>query len=201
MSAQGAAARAARWMAGAGLAGLLALSGAPALAQDAVPDFRPVTDAMIQHPDAADWLSFRRTLNAWGYSPLDQIDASNVKGLKEAWSRPLEGFMIEATPLVHDGVMYLPLPDDRIVAMDAATGKTVWDFALTRFSQANVMTTVTGLVFSGADQDFYALDARTGKLLWRFTGGRNGGGPITYTAGGKQFIAAPIGSAIVAFGL
>ncbi len=31
----------------------------------------PVTDAMLQNPDAADWLSWRRTLNHWGYSPLD----------------------------------------------------------------------------------------------------------------------------------
>src|SRR5690349_19226580 len=41
--------------------------------------FQPVTDAMLQNPPPPDWLSFRRTLNAWGYSPLDQIDAGNVK--------------------------------------------------------------------------------------------------------------------------
>jgi alcohol dehydrogenase (cytochrome c) len=90
----------------------------------------------------------------------------------------------------------------RLKAMDAATGRTVWDFVLRRLSQANVMTTVTGLVFSGAEQDFYALDARTGSLLWSFPGGgRNGGGPITYLAGGRQLIAVPIGAAIVVFGL
>src|SRR6188768_1404572 len=44
--------------------------------------FRPVTDTMLQNPPPADWLSFRRTLNAWGYSPLEQIDAGNVKGLR-----------------------------------------------------------------------------------------------------------------------
>ena len=37
-------------------------------------DFVPVTDAMLQNPAPADWLMWRRTLNSWGYSPLDQID-------------------------------------------------------------------------------------------------------------------------------
>jgi glucose dehydrogenase len=41
----------------------------------------PVTDAMLRNPDPADWLMWRRTLNSWGYSPLDQIDRSNVARL------------------------------------------------------------------------------------------------------------------------
>ena len=65
--------------------------------------FRPVTDAMLKDPPAADWLSFRRTLNAWGYSPLDAINGGNVKGLREVWTAPVAGS--EVTPLVHDGVM------------------------------------------------------------------------------------------------
>src|SRR5579884_326387 len=68
-------------MMGAGLA--LSLLASAAWAQPAA-GFRPVTDAMIQNPDPGDWLSFRRTVNGWGYSPLDQINASNVKGLREA---------------------------------------------------------------------------------------------------------------------
>ena len=88
-------------------------------------------------------------------------------------------------------------------AMDAATGKTVWDFKLKNKSGSNVMTTVTGLVFSGTGEgDFYAVDARNGKLLWSFPGGRGiSGGPMTFLAGGKQRVAVPIGAAIVVFGL
>src|SRR5262245_6712060 len=93
----------------------------------AVQAFRPVTDAMLKDPPAADWLSFRRTLNAWGYSPLDQIDGGNVKGLSEVWTAPVAGS--EVTPLVHDGVMYLPLGGDGVVALDEATGKELWTFA------------------------------------------------------------------------
>ena len=173
MSATRMAARAARWMAGAGLAGLMALGAGAASAQDVVPNFRPVTDAMLQNPPAGDWLNFRRTLNAWGYSPLDQINRSNVKGLKEAWSRPLEGFMIEATPLVHDGVMYLPLPNDRIVAMDAATGREIWSFARTYPKGAKPGMTKRNLAIWGdrlfstsGDGALFAVDARTGKQVW-----------------------------------
>jgi hypothetical protein len=40
--------------------------------------FRPVTDAMLKDPPPADWLSFRRTLNAWGYSPLADVNGGNA---------------------------------------------------------------------------------------------------------------------------
>ena len=47
-----------------------------------VNDFTPVTDAMLQHPDAADWLSWRRTLDGQAHSPLDQITTENVGRLR-----------------------------------------------------------------------------------------------------------------------
>ncbi|MDE2905838.1 MAG: hypothetical protein OXQ28_07105, partial [Acidobacteriota bacterium] len=50
---------------------------APAAAQSA-DDFVPVTDAMLQDPDPADWPMWRRTLDGWGYSPLDQVTRENV---------------------------------------------------------------------------------------------------------------------------
>ena len=50
-------------------------------------NFTPVTDEMIQNPDPADWLTWRRTLNAWGHSPLDQINTNNVDELRMVWVR------------------------------------------------------------------------------------------------------------------
>ncbi len=38
----------------------------------------PVTDEMLKNPAPGDWLLWRRTLNGWGYSPLSEIDKSNV---------------------------------------------------------------------------------------------------------------------------
>jgi PQQ-dependent dehydrogenase (methanol/ethanol family) len=155
--------------------------------------FRPVTDAMLQDPPAEDWLSFRRTLNAWGYSPLDRIDIGNVEQLHEVWSVPLEGFMMEATPLVHDGVMYVPLPGDKIVALDAATGKVLWRFARSYPEGAspggtkrNIAIYEDRLISTSADGVVFAVDARTGKQVWevKITGRANtSAGPII--AGGK----------------
>jgi alcohol dehydrogenase (cytochrome c) len=94
-----------------------------------VKSFRPVTEAMLRKPDAADWLNWRRTDNAWGYSPLDRINRQNVQQLQLAWSWAMDDTGAnEATPLVHDGVMYLPNPRGVIQALDAATGDLIWEY-------------------------------------------------------------------------
>jgi alcohol dehydrogenase (cytochrome c) len=91
----------------------------PAVAQRT--EFVPVTDQMLQNPDPSDWLMWRRTQNHWGYSPLDQIDRDNVRELRLVWTRPIYQGVQEGTPLVYDGVMYFPHPNDITQAIDAAT--------------------------------------------------------------------------------
>ena len=82
-------------------------------AQETTRKFVPVTDAMLQKPDPANWLMWRRTLDSWGYSPLNQINRTNVAQLRLTWTRGLgPGNTQEATPLVYDGVMYIPNPGD-----------------------------------------------------------------------------------------
>src|SRR5229473_2248041 len=104
------------------------LSGALWLAAQ-VKDFRPVTEPMLRNPSPGDWLNWRRTDNAWGYSPLDQINTRNVQQLQLAWSWAMENTGAqEATPLVHDGIMYLPNPRGVIQALDAATGDLIWEY-------------------------------------------------------------------------
>src|SRR5215475_10766370 len=94
-----------------------------------VRDFRPVTDAILRNPPPGDWLNWRRTDNAWGYSALDQITRQNVQQLQLAWSWAMDDTGAqEATPLVHDGVMYLPNPRGVIQALDAATGDLIWEY-------------------------------------------------------------------------
>src|ERR1700687_1531702 len=91
-----------------------------------VKDFDTVTDTMLRNPAPGDWLNWRRTDNAWGYSPLDQINRRNVQQLQLAWSWAMEDTGAnEATPLVHDGIMYLPNPRGVIQALDGATGALV----------------------------------------------------------------------------
>ena len=103
------------------------LLGSLGIAQ--VKDFRPVTDAMLRNPAPGDWLNWRRTDNAWGYSPLDQINRQNVQQLQLAWSWAMDDTGAnEATPLVYDGIMYLPNPRGVIQALDAATGDLIWEY-------------------------------------------------------------------------
>src|SRR6202008_5154901 len=45
-----------------------------------------VTDERLQHPEAGDWLMYRRTYDGWGFSPLKEITSSNIQQLSLAWS-------------------------------------------------------------------------------------------------------------------
>ena len=94
-----------------------------------IKDFRPVTEAMLRNPAPGDWLNWRRTDSAWGYSPLDQVNKQNVQQLQLAWSWSMDDTGAqEAAPLVYDGVMYLPNPRGVIQALDAATGDLLWEY-------------------------------------------------------------------------
>src|SRR5438874_6846279 len=94
-----------------------------------VKEFRPVTQAALRNPAPGDWLNWRRTDNAWGYSPLDQINLKNVHQLQLVWSWAMDDTGAgEATPLVYNGVMYLPNPRGVIQALDAATGDLIWEY-------------------------------------------------------------------------
>ena len=133
----------------------------------------PVSEAMIKDPAPGDWLSFRRTLNGWGYSPLDQITRDNVQGLRLVWSRPLSAGGYEGTPLVHDGVMYIIEPNDTIDAVDGATGDLLWHFKRQypkEFrgggSKRNAAIFENLIIDSSADGFVYAVDINTGKQVW-----------------------------------
>ena len=99
----------------------------PLAAQDR--PFPPVTDQTLASPDPADWLHWRRTLDGWGYSPLDQINRDNVHQLQLVWSWQMRPGLSQPTPLVHNGVMYLPNPDGFVQAVDAVTGDRLWSTA------------------------------------------------------------------------
>src|SRR5438128_12682154 len=58
----------------------------PPVAQKTVPNFTPVTDAMLRAPKPEDWLLYRGNYQGWGCSPLEQINKTNVKNLQLVWS-------------------------------------------------------------------------------------------------------------------
>ena len=151
---------------------------APAQAQPSG-DLVPVTDAMLQDPDPADWLMWRRTLDGWGYSPLDAIARGNVGELRMVWSRGLTGGRQQGTPLVHDGIMYMPNPRDVIQALDAVTGDLLWEyrrarpddletFILPALAEGNRNIAIYGdtILHTSTDGHVLALDAATGRLAW-----------------------------------
>ena len=109
--------------------GIVVLTGVFQIrAQESTRKFVPVTDAMLEKPDPANWLMWRRTQDSWGYSPLNQINKNNVAQLRLVWTRGMvAGGSQESTPLVYDGVMYLPNTGDLIQALDAKTGDLIWD--------------------------------------------------------------------------
>ncbi len=151
----------------------------PSFAQDPS-DFVPVTDEILQRPDPDDWLMWRRTLDSWGYSPLDQIDRQNVDDLRMVWTRALTaGSLQQGTPLVYNGVMYMPNPRDVIQAIDAVTGDLIWEYRRDRpddladFMIGSLIDTNRNLAIYGnliidtsADEYVFALDAATGELVW-----------------------------------
>ena len=142
--------------------------------------FIPVTDAMLQDPDPDDWLMWRRTLDSWGYSPLDQIDRTNVGDLRLVWSRALNvPGRQQGTPLVYDGIMYMPNPSDVIQAINAVTGDLIWEYRrslpddVCEFMLPGVCTTNRNLAIyenliidTSVDDYVFALDATTGRLVW-----------------------------------
>jgi PQQ-dependent dehydrogenase (methanol/ethanol family) len=155
------------------LAALLLITGFETRAQESARKFVPVTDAMLQKPDPANWMMWRRTLDSWGYSPLNQINRTNVSQLKLAWSRGMAaGGSQESTPLVYDGVMYLPNSGDYIQALNAKTGDLIWDYQRTlpnpnrRGQNRNIAIYGNFIIDTSIDNAVYALDAQTGKVAW-----------------------------------
>jgi alcohol dehydrogenase (cytochrome c) len=138
-------------------------------------NFTPVTDHLLQQPPAADWLSWRRTLDGHGHSPLKQITRENVHELKLAWVLAMREGSNQTTPLVHDGVMYLTNPGNVIQALDAENGELIWEYAYSYPPEArtlggptrNIALYKDKLFLATYDAAIVALDARTGKQLWR----------------------------------
>ena len=138
--------------------------------------FVPVTDAMLQEPAPEDWLMWRRTLDGWGYSPLDQITRENVGELRMVWTRALGRGSQQGTPLAYDGVLYMPNPRDVIQAIDATTGDLLWEHRREVpesvgegglvTNNRNIAIYGTLIIDTSVDDHVFALDAVTGEMAW-----------------------------------
>jgi alcohol dehydrogenase (cytochrome c) len=143
-----------------------------------------VTDAMLAGADTdrANWLLHGRTYDNARYSPLAQIDTSNVGSLQLvgiAQTGMTASF--ETTPIVVNGVMYVTTPTVankmKVMALDATNGRPIWDsvYSLGSFQiccgPVNRGAAVAyGMVYVlTLDDKLLALDATTGKSRWTST--------------------------------
>ncbi len=148
--------------------------GAPARAADI--DAKRLLEA-DKHP--ADWLTYHGSYKSWHYSGLDQINASNVKNLKVAWThatpRSVRG--LQTFPLVADGVLYYSGSFNQLFALDGATGNLIWAYkqklnedlvAKQTHSPYNRGIAIgSGNIYMGTlDGKLVAVDMKTGKLNW-----------------------------------
>jgi quinohemoprotein ethanol dehydrogenase len=129
--------------------------------------------------DGTEWLTYGHDYAETHFSPLNQINTKNVKRLSLAWSATTEAPQgtVEATPLMHNGVLYGILPWDVMFAVDARTGKTKWrwDPDVPREHISGLccgpvnrgMAIYNGRVYAGLlDGRVVAVDQETGKLIW-----------------------------------
>ncbi|KGX91704.1 PQQ-dependent dehydrogenase, methanol/ethanol family [Pontibacillus marinus] len=118
------------------------------------------------------------------YSPLNEINADNVQKLKGEWVAALGSgtefkYSGEATPIVYDGVMYVITGANDVLALDAKSGETIWEF---RANLSEKLDTVCcgwtsrgvaigdGKVYVGLlDARLVALDQKTGEIVWETT--------------------------------
>lgn len=172
----------------------------------------PVTDALLTRPPDGAWLSWRRTYDACGFSPLRKINRSNVKDLRVAWSWALPNGVNQTAPLVHDGALFVYGHGDKVQAFDAATGDMLWQYdrrlpaGAAPSSKRSISIYGTRLYVGTSDAHIVALDVRTGKPVWdRPVAEGKGGYGITggtLVARGKVMVGttgrAPGGNFIVA---
>ncbi len=153
---------------------LLYCLSTPLLAQDLDNDTHAIVHAA--HQANPQWPSFGMDYSNQRYFPSSQINRSNVAKLQKKWEfRTGVKSSFQATPIVTDGVMYVSLPFNHVIALDAKTGKQLWRYQHQRRADWKMccgpanrgVAVAQGKVLMGTvDARLIALDAKTGKLVW-----------------------------------
>lgn len=145
------------------------------------PDAGAVTyeDLLNADKNASAWLMYSRTYDGQRYVRLKQITPANVHRLRPVWVFPTGGENrgLEATPLIHDGVLYVSADQSRVFAIDARTGVRKWSYdpnlskEVERVyccgSNNRGVALLGNLVYIGTmDARLIALNKDTGKVAW-----------------------------------
>lgn len=137
----------------------------------------PVDEQRRLNPADGDWIHFRRTMDSSGYSPLRQINRSNVAQLELQWAYSMgDTQRWEPYATVVNGMMFLTDSRDQVHALDAATGDVIWvyqrerpeDIQLSQGQNVNrgVAFYEDLVLFPATDMTLVALDALTGEVVW-----------------------------------
>src|SRR5262245_26655662 len=129
--------------------------------------------------EPANWLTYSGSYSGQRYSPLTQINASNVKSLEFKWMLQNQVFgSWESSPLVVDGIMYLTERPNDVLAVDARTGRIFWiyryvvpaDYKICCGANNRGLAIHGHTLFMGTlDAHLVALDSRNGRVLWNTT--------------------------------
>jgi len=166
------------------------LTWASGIGPDGRPQLLPEGEAICPE-DATNW-------NATAFSPVTRL--YYVMAHEKCVVKLSPGSRKTEHPQEEPGKKYLR-------ALDIETGKIVWENLQVGPTEgkrnAGVLVTAGGILFYGDPSgDFVAVDERDGKTLWHFpTNGESKASPMTYTVGGKQFVAVATGSNIMCVGL
>jgi len=160
-----------------------------------IPNYAPVSDAMLRTPPAGDWLMVRGNYQAWSHSALADITPDTVKDLELAWVWGMNDGSNQPAPLAHDGVIYLVNAGNIVQALDGRSGNLLWEYRAGP-EQGGPMRNLAiyndRVYVATTDARLVALDARTGVLAWdveiapRGKGYSNSSGPLI--AGGKVIV-------------
>src|SRR3954469_21382613 len=122
------------------------------------------------------WLTYSGGYFSQRYSALKQIDAANVKNLEVKWMLPNQVFGAwQSSPIVVDGIMYLTMRPNDVMAVDARTGRVFWQYTYRNSTDQRVCcgsnnrgVAILGdtLYMATLDAHLVAIDAKTGRLIW-----------------------------------
>jgi glucose dehydrogenase len=142
-----------------------------------------------------DWPMYGHDGGSSRFSALTDVNTQNVANLKRAWTfhmapqtpatpAPTTGLAgrlrqrrTETTPLMVDGVLYMPTPYNQVIALDASSGKEIWEYKIPNGANAGTRgvaywpgnaTNQPRIVFGTSDGSLVALDAKTGKPVEQF---------------------------------
>ena len=127
--------------------------------------------------EPASWLTYSGTYDGHRYSPLAEITTDNVSRLRPAWVHQVrEPGIVQTTPLVADGVMYVTESRSQVAALDLRTGRTLWRYdpqvpkavrVIGYYPVNRGVALLDDRVYVGTlNARLVALDAASGAIRW-----------------------------------